>query len=329
MYNHYRRSDERLFQKEKPAMILCCGEALVDFVPIEGSRPGYQPVPGGSSYNTSVALSRLGVPVGFFSKISTDFFGEMLVKYLQSNEVDTGQVLRSDEPTTLAFVSLPEGEGAEPQFAIYANGAADRSLRVEELPGELPLAVHHLHFGSISLVLEPGASAHERLMEREKTRCSLSLDPNIRPALIPDRQAYRRRFESWLEMVNIVRLSLADLEWLYPDQQAEAIARSWVEGGLSICVLTKGSQGALAFTSDGSRAEVRAPAIQVVDTVGAGDTFAASVLAYLYEAGRLGDKERISGMGENELQECLAFASQAAAINCTRPGADPPYRNEL
>ena len=310
-------------------MILCCGEALVDFVPIPGSRPGYQPVPGGSSYNTSVALSRLGVPVSFFSKVSTDFFGEMLVKHLRSNGVDTGQVLRSNEPTTLAFVSLPQGEGAEPQFSIYANGAADRSLEVAELPGDLPVGVRHLHFGSISLVLEPGASAYEALMVRERGRRSLSLDPNIRPALIPDRDAYRRRFESWLEMMDIVRLSQADLGWLYPGQEAEGVVTSWLERGPSICVLTQGSLGAVAYTAGGIRAAVAAPPTRVVDTVGAGDTFAAAVLTYLYEIGRLGRAEGMAGLGKTELQDCLEFATRAASINCTRPGADPPYRNEL
>jgi fructokinase len=310
-------------------MIVCCGEALVDFVPAPGSRPAYQPVPGGSSYNTSVALSRLGVPAGFFSKISTDFFGEMLVDYLEANGVETGLVLRSDQPTTLAFVSLPEGESAEPLFAIYANGAADRSLVVTELPGELSPDVRHLHFGSISLVLEPGASAYERLIEREKDRRTLSLDPNIRPALIPDREAYRRRFETWLEMMDVVRLSLADLAWLYPGDKAEGVISTWLERGPSICVLTRGSQGAEAFTSSGVRAAVTAPPTRVVDTVGAGDTFAAAVLAYLHEAGSLGDPERMSKLNEGELRSCLEFASRAAAINCTRPGADPPHRNEL
>jgi fructokinase len=316
-------------RKEILTMILCCGEALVDFVPMQGSKPGYQPVPGGSSYNTSVALSRLGVPVSFFSKVSKDFFGEMLISYLHSNGVETGMVLRSDQPTTLAFVSLPEGEAAEPQFAIYATGAADRSLSVDELPVELPPAVRHLHFGSISLVLEPGASAHEALMKREKDRLTLSLDPNIRPALIPDRDAYRRRFESWLRMMDVVRLSLADLSWLYPGEEAERVAQSWLERGLSMCVLTKGSQGAVAFTGRGIRAQVEAPATRVVDTVGAGDTFAAAVLAYLHETGRIGKLESITDLSQAELRACLEFAARAASINCTRPGADPPYRNEL
>jgi fructokinase len=310
-------------------MIVCCGEALVDFVPMPGSKPGYQPVPGGSSYNTSVALSRLEVQVGFFSKISTDFFGEMLVKYLGANGVDTGLVLRSAQPTTLAFVSLPEGEGAEPQFAIYANGAADRSLMVAELPVEMPPGARHLHFGSISLALEPGASAYEMLMERECDRRTLSLDPNIRPALIPDREAYRRRFETWVERMDIIRLSQADLAWLYPGEAEESIILSWLQRGPSICVLTKGGQGAVAFTAGGSRAEVEAPPIQIVDTVGAGDTFAAAVLASLHEAGSLGLPERMAALSEGELRACLEFAARAASINCTRPGADPPYRSEL
>jgi fructokinase len=310
-------------------MILCCGEALVDFVPLGGDIPGYRAVPGGSSYNTAVALARLGVPAGFFSKISTDFFGDLLVEYLQTNGVDTGKVLRSGQPTTLAFVSLPEGKGAEPQFAIYANGAADRSLLKEELPIDLPADSRHLHFGSISLVLEPGASALEALMKRESGQRTLSLDPNIRPALIQDREAYRHRFEHWLGMMDIVRLSLADLGWLYPGEEAEGLLLSWLKRGPSLCVLTLGSQGAIGFAAGGAEARVPAPEIRVVDTVGAGDTFAAAVLAYLYDLDSLGRPGMIAELSGDKLHECLKYASRAAAINCTRPGADPPFRSEL
>ncbi len=182
---------------------------------LEGVQ-GYQPCPGGSIFNIAVGLGRLGTPVGFFSSLSTDFFGDQLANYLVENGVSTDFTLRASGPTTLAFVSLPDGRHTEPRYVFYANDAVDRSLKLADLPAELPKQVQALHFGSISLVLEPGASTLEALMRRESGQRVLSLDPNIRPSLITDREAYRQRFEGWLRLVDIVRLSLADLEWLYP-----------------------------------------------------------------------------------------------------------------
>jgi fructokinase len=166
-------------------------------------------------------------------------------------------------------------------------------------------------------------------MKRESGQRTLSLDPNIRPALIQDREAYRRRFESWLEMMDIVRLSLADLGWLYPGEEAEGLVLSWLKRGPSLCVLTLGSQGAIGFAAGGAEARVPAPETRVVDTVGAGDTFAAAVLAYLYDLDSLGNPGMIAELSGDKLRECLEYASRAAAINCTRPGADPPFRSEL
>ena len=173
-------------------MILCCGEALIDFVP----RPdlgAYQPCPGGSVYNVAVGLGRLEIPVGLYCKISTDFFGDMLVDYLEDNNVDTSTCQRTQHPTTLAFVSLATRDHAEPQFSFYANGSADRSLTVDELPPQLPDEIKVLHFGSISLVMEPGAMALEPLMARERGR--------------PATTMVREAIEEWVVRTERMRIS--------------------------------------------------------------------------------------------------------------------------
>ena len=309
-------------------MILCCGEALIDFVPLEGVL-GYQPCPGGSIFNIAVGLGRLGTPVGFFSSLSTDFFGDQLANYLVENGVSTDFTLRASGPTTLAFVSLPDGRHTEPRYVFYANDAVDRSLKLADLPAELPKQVQALHFGSISLVLEPGASTLEALMRRESGQRVLSLDPNIRPSLITDREAYRQRFEGWLRLVDIVRLSLADLEWLYPGAEPNQVIRQWLEWGPSLCLLTLGGEGASGLTVEGASASVPTPKITVADTVGAGDTFLAATLSWLHENNKIADRQALPGLSQAELGACLAYAAKAAAINCSRPGANPPYKHEM
>lgn len=308
-------------------MILCCGEALVDFVP-QPKAGTYQPCPGGSIYNVAVGLGRLETPVGFYCKISTDFFGDMLVNYLEENDVNTRFCPRSPDPTTLAFVSLPSKEQPEPQFSFYANGSADRSLTQDELVPHLPAEVSALHFGSISLLLEPGATAWEALMRRERGSRMISLDPNIRPNLIPDRVAYRKRFERWVACADLLKLSLADYRWIYGDAGFEKQLEVWFEQGIRLVILTTGDQGAQGYTKSGISVNVTTEAIQVADTVGAGDTFIAAVLSFLHRDGLL-DKEKLEDMEIQQLQACLSFANCAAAINCSRVGADPPYLGEL
>jgi fructokinase len=308
-------------------MILCCGEALIDFVPLPDLR-AYRPCVGGSVFNIAVGLGRLEAPAGFFCRVSTDFFGDMLIDYLAENSVDTRYVVRGDDPTTLAFVSLPEGEGAEPRYIFYTNDSADRLLRVDDLP-DLPDTVKALHFGSLSLLLEPGASALEALMRRESRRRIISLDPNVREGMIEDRDAYRKRFEGWVEQVDILRLSRADFEYIYPDGEIEAAVERWLKSGVALCIVTLGSDGAVGYTAAGAQAEVPTPKVEVVDTVGAGDTFLAAALAYCHQEGVLYDREALKALPADRLAACLDFASRAAAINCTRAGANPPTWAEV
>jgi fructokinase len=271
----------------------------------------------------------MGIPVGFLSRLSTDLFGDILEKQLTSNLVDLRYCPRVDGQTTLAFVSIDDQGTQEPQYAFYAEGAVDREMTLDDLPPSLAEEVCALHFGSISLVLEPGASTLEALMQREKHQRVITLDPNVRPIVIKDWEAYRRRFENWLSCVDILRLSQADLDQLYPGKEIEAHLPQWFELGVSLVILTQGMKGSIGYLPDGKIVSVPAQMVMVKDTVGAGDTFFSAILTYLYENGYLTDRRAISNLPEEDLHACLSFATKAAAINCTRDGADPPYRHEM
>ncbi len=309
-------------------MIVCCGEALIDFITMPDGL-SYLPCPGGSILNIAVGLGRMQVPVGLLSRLSTDMFGSLLANHLIENNVHLQYCPRVEGQTTLAFVSLPEETAQEPQFAFYANGAVDRSITIHDLPGQFGEDITTMHFGSISLVLEPGATALEALMERESRRRILTLDPNVRSAIIPNREAYQQRFSKWISLVDILRLSLADLEFLYPHQRIEDLLPEWFKNGLSLVILTKGEVGVSGYTAAGIEVFVPAKKIQVKDTVGAGDTFFSATLAYLYEHGLLTQQNPLSQINQEELKACLTFASKAAAINCTREGANPPFKYEM
>jgi fructokinase len=195
-------------------MIICCGEALIDMVrtPVTGFGDGFLPLPGGSPYKTAIAVGRLGVPVAFLGRISTDFFGDMLVSRLKENHVSDSLVIRSDLHSTLAFVKLEQGE--EPQYVFYTEGTANRSFSAEDLPDELPAGTGCLLFGSIAMTMEPIATTIETLIFRHRGKESpvISFDPNIRPFMIKDREAYIKRFETWAAASTIAKISAADFE---------------------------------------------------------------------------------------------------------------------
>ena len=306
-------------------MIVVCGEALVDMTPARfGQAEGYLPRPGGSPYNVAVALGRLDVPVAFLGRVSTDAFGRLLRQHLVINGVDLRYLREGPEPSTLAFVHLA---GAEPEFTFYGEGAADRQLRLEDLPPAFPGDVLALHGGSISLVLEPIATTLDGLMRRERKKRLISLDPNVRPGLIRDREVYRERLEDWVASADLIKVSRADLSWLYPKQDIDQAAERWRRMGPALVVVTLGAQGAQGFASHGA---VRVPGIsvRVADTVGAGDAFTAGLLAWLFHHGRLtrGEVERLP---EAELAGALDYANRVAALTSTRAGADPPRRREV
>jgi len=307
-------------------MILVCGEALIDLVPLSrGDEPTYVARAGGSSFNVAMGLGRLGIPVGFLGRISSDPFGQMLGRRMLADGVDCRFVQEGDEPSTLAIVHLDAG--AEPVYAFHGEGTADRMLRVEDLPVDLPEEVGALHLGSISMVREPGASAFEAVMRREHGRRVISLDPNVRPSLVGERSAYVARLEGWVSLADVIKVSRADLAWLYPEATPQAVAAAWLGRGPGLVVVTMGHEGSIGLTARG-RVEVAGTPVIVADTVGAGDAFTSGLLAWLHAAGWL-ELTRIREIPADALREGLVFANRAAAITCTRAGAQPPTRSEM
>lgn len=307
-------------------MIVVCGEALVDMVPGQcGEDQGYVPRPGGSPYNVAIGLARLEVPTGFLGRVSTDRFGRLLRGHLERNRVDMRYVVGATEHTTLAFVHT--GQGQDVEYDFYTENSADRNLRPADLPTALAPKVEALHFGSFSLALEPGASTLAGLMSRERGRRLITLDPNVRQQFVDDRSSYRQRLEGWVAIVDVVKASSADLEWLYPDLTPERVARDWLQRGPALVIVTHGGEGSAAYGHLAS-ARARAPRVTVLDTVGAGDSFMSAAVAWLHHQGRL-DSGRVEELDEHELHELLVYASRASAFTCTRAGADPPTEAEL
>lgn len=321
-------------------MILVGGEALIDLVADPSTSDGTAgderlrpllPMPGGGPYNVAVATGRLGVPTGFLSRISTDMFGAALLDRLTASHVDTSLLQRGDEPTTLAVAGIGPDGGA--RYSFHVEGTADRLVTD---PGPLPDAVRVLSLGTLSLVLEPGASVYEELLRRAAGAGVLTvLDPNIRPALITDPAGYRARFLGWLEHIDVLKVSVEDARWLADlgaDTDADAVldvVRGWqADGGPSAVVFTRGGDGLAALTADGEYLTVPAVEVTVVDTIGAGDTVHGAVLAWLYRAGAT-TTGAVSALGPEDWRDAVSFAARAAAITCSRRGAEPPFADEL
>ena len=305
--------------------VLVAGEALIDFVPVGEDPNVYRAMPGGSPYNVAIGLARLDVPTGFLGKVSTDPFGQQLRATLGENGVFQDYVRDDSGPTTLAMVTKQPGH--EPQFSFYGRDAADQQLLPRDLPEELPSSVCVIHFGSYSMVCRPIGSTLTSLMQRECNRRIISFDPNVRPRLIPDLEAYKLQLEGWLRLSNIAKLSQADLEILYPGNQTDEIAERWLAMGPELVVITQGKDGATGFTTR-SIVNVPSPRIQLVDSIGAGDAFMSGLLAWLYHNGHL-VLDAIVQLEDTEIHGALQFASQVAAATCKQVGADPPFRSQL
>ncbi|MFE3851365.1 carbohydrate kinase [Streptomyces griseorubiginosus] len=300
-------------------MIVVAGEALIDLVPQgRGALASLKPALGGGPYNTAVALGRLGSPTAFCSRTSLDAFGEALLDGLREAGVDVSAVQRGAEPTTLAVATIDDGGSAA--YSFYVDGTADRLFTA---PAALPPGTRAVSFGTCSLVLEPGASAYEELLRTAAAQgVFTALDPNIRAGLIPDADAYRARFKSWLPSVSLLKLSEEDALWLGGTPQ------EWLAAGPSAVVITHGGDGLTVFTKDGSALPVPGEKVDVVDTIGAGDTVNAALLHGLATLDAL-SPAALTALRVDDWTRLLRFAARAAAITCSRAGAEPPYASEV
>lgn len=306
-------------------MIVSCGEALIDFLPAKtvGGADSYEPKVGGSPYNVALTSGRLGIPTGFLGGISTDFFGEMLTAELRHSNVSLKYAGYSARPTTLAFVSLIHDE---PQYAFFDENSAGR---LHDPAAHAPIEddVEALHFGSISLIPEPTVSRLAAVMDQNRGKRVICYDPNVRPTLIGDREAFKARVEQFAHGADIVKISGADFDWLHPGEAVETIAAGWLAGGAGIVVVTRGGNGVTAYTRSGSVFSPVVP-VKIADTVGAGDSFTGGFLSRLSEKGLL-KIATLRTIDPAALRDALGFANRVAAITCSRPGADPPWRSEL
>ncbi len=314
-------------------MIVVSGEALMDVFAAGDTSTGLllDARIGGSPLNVATGLARLGQPVAFFGALSSGFLGDRLLKALQAEGIDTRCTVRSDAPTTLGLVGL-DAAGV-PSYAFYGAGAADRQLPLSAV--DLVPAAAAYHFGSYAMVVEPVASAQRALVEREHgheqerdhARSVIAYDPNIRLNVEPDLQRWRDTLAWMLPRTHLLKVSDEDLGLLYPGADVGALARQWLAAGVALVVVTRGVEGAWAWTA-AHHAAAEPVGVDVVDTVGAGDTFQAALLTALAERALL-SVHGLRTLAAPALAEVLGFAARAAAITCSRRGADLPRRAEL
>jgi fructokinase len=296
-------------------VIAVCGEALVDLLPV--SATSYEARPGGSPANTAVALARLGVPVTMLARLSGDAFGRLLREHLTANGVDLSYAVDAAESSGLAVVTRDAAGTASYRFLL--DDAPDWQWTDAELD-VLPATVVAVHSGSLALAAAP---AIERFLERSRDRCTISIDPNLRPTSV---ESARAAVPRWLRLADLIKVSLEDLELLDPDEDPMTVAQRWSRSGPALVLVTTGADGVHAVF-DGDVLHEPAPSVDVVDTVGAGDTFTAGLLAALHEGGHLGG--RLTTLTATDLQPALQRAVRAAAVTCSRAGADPPYAADL
>jgi len=305
-------------------MILCAGEALIDMLPRETTEgaPCFAPHAGGAVFNTAIALGRQGIAVGFFCPLSDDLFGAQLRAALEASGVDHSLAPAVERPCTLAFVTLDKGQA---RYAFYDRGTALRDLTEAELPA-LPGTAEALFLGGISLMGEPCGAAFEALCARAGDRVVM-LDPNIRPSFIRDVPGYRARLERIIARCDILKLSDEDLYWLMGTGARAELAQALRAKGPQIVAITEGAEGAWGFGPEGA-VHVPVVPVEVVDTVGAGDTFNAGLLAGLQQAGQL-SRDALARLPAEALRTALARGVQTAAVTVSRAGANPPWAGEL
>jgi fructokinase len=309
-------------------MILVCGEALIDLfveAPANNAMPA-RAVAGGSPFNVAIGLARLGVRSAFLGGISRDRFGAFLADTLVREGVDDRFLVRTDRLSTISVVAT--AEDGQPSYAFHGEGAADRSLRPGDLPATLSDDIKALTFGSYTMVVDPVGSTLAALAQRERGRRVISVDPNLRPSVVGDMQVWAHAAERFYRTATIIKASDEDIRVAWDGRRSIADAAAyWLGCGASLVVVTEGSKGATAFAAAG---DVSVPGRTVVvrDTVGAGDTFHAALLARLARTDRL-HPAAIAALDLPQIRDLLAYATAAAAITVSRSGADLPTAAEV
>jgi len=293
--------------------IWVAGEVLIDLIPRGGERVA---IVGGGPANTAKALARLGFDSYFIDGLSTDKYGDQARAELLADGVKLDYTLTSNNPTCLATVTLDENGSASYEFLI--DGTATFEFNESWLPDPThPPAV--LHVGTLATIVEPGAT--NLFNWAKKVKAPLVFDPNIRSSVVNDRTRYQQIVEKWATISSVIKMSDDDLAWLYPEMDFRSAAENFINEKTQLVVITKGASGLAGFTEDG---EVSVPGVkvEVVDTVGAGDTVGAILVEAIVKYG-------IDNLVGTTLENALNRAAAAAAITCSRAGANPPTLKEL
>ena len=307
-------------------MLFVGGENLIDLVQLDqqDGLPLYQAIPGGSPFNLAIAAGRQGLQTGYLTPISTDKSGDLLAARLdQAGVVLAGG--RHPAPSSLAMVTLTNGV---PSYSFYRDGTAERQISEDRLTAALTTDARLFHIGSLALAGGADADVWEALSARcKQAGIAVSLDPNVRAGLIADPDSYRARLARMMQLADIIKLSDEDLTWIYPDQsEQDALAQLVQASGASVLVLTRGENGASLFHDGQWHDEPVAPMDELKDTVGAGDTFMATMLVWLVQNGAIG---QLAGLSLGDKLAMVRRAAQAAAINCSRQGCNPPFADEM
>lgn len=311
-------------------MYLCCGDALYDLFAGPSDRSAsalkLEGDVGGSPINVATGLARLGQDSGYFTQLSNDLFGERMRAKLLAEGLNLDNCLNTDRNTTLAVIEKNADGSA--RYAFYTDGTADTSLAIDDLPDTLPEAVRVLHFGSYSTAAHPSGITLETLAKREAERDRfISYDPNVRLPVVPDVDIWRERFIGFSRAASFIKASDEDIEVIYGKGGEDRFVADCLDRGTGVVCITRGPDGASAFAADGRSAHGAGLKVDVVDTVGAGDTFQATSLYWLGKEGHIGPDGKVNG--SVDLDAMVSLALRAAAITCTRNGADLPSLDDL
>lgn len=296
--------------------IWVCGEALIDKITRDGKM---REIPGGGPANTAHALSRLAIENEFIGGLSSDTYGQMMREQFVAAGVGLRFTPTYDLPTCTADVTVAADGSASYQFLI--DGTATFAYQKENLPDIASEEVDGIYFGTLATIVEPGATVLFEWMKSAAGKVPIIFDPNIRPSVLSDRDRYQSAVTRYIQISDVVKASTDDIGWLYPEKHEFEVAKSWLAHGVQLVVITRGENGLVGITAE-HMIEVPGVKVEVVDTVGAGDTVGAILAEGIVRHG-------LPRVLHEELSHILHRAVQASAITCSRQGAQPPYRNEL
>ena len=307
-------------------MIICAGESLIDMVSFRGEAE-YTPHVGGSNFNSSIALGRLGADSYYFGAVSNDSYGELIESKLRHSKVKEDFVIKTNRPTTLAYADVIDGIA---EYTFVDEHSAGRLLDSSSLKPFLDgvKKAKALLVGGISLQAEPCGSSWQSFIEEVAGHLPIYFDANVRPDFIENKQAYLARFIELTHKVDILKISDEDYRYLFGAQDINEVSKSWLDNGIKLVILTLGSEGSKVINGNGNKVFAESLKVDVVDTIAAGDTFNAGFLLNLDEQDLL-DRDSLNTINNDQLTQALSFANKVASITVTRKGANPPWHEEL